>query len=62
MPGKPFGLTRHGWLMQNVAIPMRDGVRLEATVALPAGDGPFPAVRLGTSVVLDSTSNANSAV
>jgi len=49
MPGNPFGLTRHGWLMQNVAIPMRDGVRLEATVALPAGDGPFPAVLVRTA-------------
>jgi len=49
MPERPFGTTRHGKLMQNVAIPMRDGVRLEATVALPAGDGPFPAVLIRTA-------------
>lgn len=35
--------------MQNVKIPMRDGIRLEATVALPAGDGPFPGVLVRTA-------------
>jgi putative CocE/NonD family hydrolase len=48
MTPKP-GKTRYGRLMQNVKIPMRDGILLEATVALPEGDGPFPAVLVRTA-------------
>ena len=43
------GQTRHGSLMLNVRVPMRDGVLLEATVALPEGDGPFPTVLVRTA-------------
>ena len=41
--------TRRGRLLRNVRIPMRDGVRLEATIALPRGEGPFPVVLVRTA-------------
>jgi len=41
--------ARHGRLVQNVRIPMRDGVHLLATVALPEGQGPFPVVLVRTA-------------
>ena len=41
--------TRGVRLMRNVRIPMRDGVRLEATIGVPRGDGPFPVVLVRTA-------------
>ena len=43
------GIARDGLLMRDVKIPMRDGICLEATVALPLGDGPFPVVLVRTA-------------
>ncbi|MDA0839692.1 MAG: CocE/NonD family hydrolase [Planctomycetota bacterium] len=41
--------TRYGRIMRNVKIPMRDGVHLETTIALPGGEGPFPVVLVRTA-------------
>jgi putative CocE/NonD family hydrolase len=38
-----------GRILRNVKVAMRDGSRLSATVFLPEGDGPFPAVLVRTA-------------
>jgi putative CocE/NonD family hydrolase len=42
-------LTGSGRILQNVKVPMRDGVRLEATVHLPREAAPCPAVLVRTA-------------
>lgn len=40
---------------ERIAIPMRDGVRLSATLTLPTGTGPFPVILIRTPYNIPST-------
>ena len=41
-------ITRECEILRNVKIPMRDGVRLTATIVLPLEEGPYPTILLRT--------------